>query len=528
MDDDNKEKTDIGSEYNALLERSDELFLILRDMPRYGLRQWQTHFMKTFDVFTKLWKFQHEHRKTLQKEVQLKRYQIGEIASKIGQLYYHYYLYTSDIKYLYEAMDFYSAILSRNYFKLTDNRDNNQRDIKVRCLRYLARYFVIGLLLKDQQLMSTILNSLQNEKNSIPEEISINRDDWNSVLKEGSNFMDLDNIVTIVNAQDEIVYVQQRLVFKQISEAKGLKLRNAVLIGSCEKQLKFSELTIDMFRMIQLIEYLPLKRTEEEIINMSYLSSNPCKHLLYKPLFGQINAFLSAIYKDLPEDGVLMIYISNDETKANTENKKNMFATKQFEKHQKDKFYPEDIAPFTRKPLFIIVDIEKSDVYQSIPSSFHEPQICLMAPTKVPEHVKSKKYGSIFTLFLFEPLFAICQLCRVLKLDEAKWKDCQQMINKVGQASIEMLLEEKIDVIDPFGKLLSDPFLHNIMAHFFLCLFIFRLYKDSQGVSFLPTCSPPIPSNILNHKVLHRYVLDILSILDVRDLFFEHMALPQI
>ena len=47
----------------------------------------------------------------------LKRWEIGEIASKIGQLYYHYYLRTSETNYLFESYIFYDAIRERSYFK---------------------------------------------------------------------------------------------------------------------------------------------------------------------------------------------------------------------------------------------------------------------------------------------------------------------------------------------------------------------------------------------------------------------------
>ena len=39
-----------------------------------------------------LWKFQQEHRQTLEMHGGLRRHHIGETASRIGQLYYHFYL----------------------------------------------------------------------------------------------------------------------------------------------------------------------------------------------------------------------------------------------------------------------------------------------------------------------------------------------------------------------------------------------------------------------------------------------------
>ncbi|GAA5798762.1 hypothetical protein HPULCUR_004168 [Helicostylum pulchrum] len=80
-------------EFQYLLEKSQSLFSGLRDLPNTGShRQWRPYFEKTFEVYTKLWKFQQTHRSILEHKSNygLKRWEVGEIASKIGQLYYHY------------------------------------------------------------------------------------------------------------------------------------------------------------------------------------------------------------------------------------------------------------------------------------------------------------------------------------------------------------------------------------------------------------------------------------------------------
>ena len=46
----------------------------------------------------------------------MERWEVGDIASKIGQLYYNYYLRTSELRFLHEAYVFYEAIRSRAYF----------------------------------------------------------------------------------------------------------------------------------------------------------------------------------------------------------------------------------------------------------------------------------------------------------------------------------------------------------------------------------------------------------------------------
>lgn len=39
-----------------------ELSSAYRDLPQYGHKQWQSYFGRTFDVYTKLWKFQQQNR----------------------------------------------------------------------------------------------------------------------------------------------------------------------------------------------------------------------------------------------------------------------------------------------------------------------------------------------------------------------------------------------------------------------------------------------------------------------------------
>jgi hypothetical protein len=58
----------------------------------------------------------------------LKRWEIGEIASKIGQLYYHYYLKTSETNYLQESFVFYEAIRERNYYKHVDDHKEYEHE----------------------------------------------------------------------------------------------------------------------------------------------------------------------------------------------------------------------------------------------------------------------------------------------------------------------------------------------------------------------------------------------------------------
>ncbi|KAM1350925.1 hypothetical protein PS1_004802 [Malus domestica] len=104
--------------YCSLLHKADKKFSKIRELPYYhrNRHEYDAYFYKVFKVYTQLWKFQQENRQKLV-ESGLRRSEIGEIASRIAQLYLGQYMRTSEASYLSEAYIFYEAILSREYFK---------------------------------------------------------------------------------------------------------------------------------------------------------------------------------------------------------------------------------------------------------------------------------------------------------------------------------------------------------------------------------------------------------------------------
>ena len=78
----------------------------------------------------------------------MERWEIGDIASKIGQLYYNYYLRTSEIRFLHESYVFYEAIRSRAYFAQSATDPN----LAIKQLRYFARFIIICLLLNRREV----------------------------------------------------------------------------------------------------------------------------------------------------------------------------------------------------------------------------------------------------------------------------------------------------------------------------------------------------------------------------------------
>lgn len=151
-----------------------------------------TRFLFTFLLF-QLWKYQQQHRATLENEsvYGLKRWQVGEIASKIGQLYYHYYLRTSETAYLQESYVFYEAIRSRNYFKDVSFLSNPALFVKE--LRYLARFLLVCILSSRRALARKLIQELDarvfDYRNKFADASDIA--EWTTVLAEFGAFINV-------------------------------------------------------------------------------------------------------------------------------------------------------------------------------------------------------------------------------------------------------------------------------------------------------------------------------------------------
>ena len=122
-----------------------------------GAVRYDTYFYKVFKVYTQLWKFQQENRQKLV-EAGLKRWEIGEIASRIAQLYYGQYMRTSDSSYLSESYVFYEAILSREYFKDGLFQDLNLANKQ---LRFFARFLMVSLVWNRREMVHQLVNLLK-------------------------------------------------------------------------------------------------------------------------------------------------------------------------------------------------------------------------------------------------------------------------------------------------------------------------------------------------------------------------------
>lgn len=141
--------------------------------------------------------------------------------------------------------------------------------------------------------------------------------------------------------------------------------------------------------------------------------------------------------------------------------------------------YPGDLYPFTRRPMFIIIDSDNSFVFQHIPRYFGQPLVVLMSPQDVPPAFQGRgsfasnflenlmvlwlsfcvffvcslaaevqHHGSLFTLFLHSPLTALCYICNVGDVPIHHWERCQSYVDHFITEASRLVTRCRIDEID--------------------------------------------------------------------------------
>lgn len=147
--------------FRSLVERADRKFARVRDLPPYtrGPHHFVYH-RKVFKAYTKLWEFQQRHRRELVASG-LRRWEIGELASRIGQLYYGQYMRTGEWRFLLGAYVFYEAILERGYFEKGEAKKSDLA-LRYKELRFVARFLVVALLVNRAEAVRVLAEKLKS------------------------------------------------------------------------------------------------------------------------------------------------------------------------------------------------------------------------------------------------------------------------------------------------------------------------------------------------------------------------------
>ncbi|KAG0187326.1 hypothetical protein DFQ28_006511 [Apophysomyces sp. BC1034] len=411
--------------------------------------------------------------------------------------------------------------------------------LMIKKMRYYARFIVVCLLLNKDDNIRLLISELEGLVDEYAKSFKPpDAKEWQMVLVEITTFMEAEKKLVPISADRTPVTIVHRLPsapnYSREKDVGGqkLKLQEAILVGNYQKQIKFSELTLDMYRMLQSLERQPviykpaakknLKPAEQgasdkkehglgkdEVTKPSGASnatsnaaaaaqadksskqSNPHKYLLYRPSLSQLLVYVSTAYKDTSENAVMLLYLSADGctyTDPRIQGYNGGVSTGQrkptTEKSETSVtpsihcLHPADLVPFTRKPLFLIVDSSSSVAFKTIPNIFDQPIMCLFSPVEYPSSVQDKsEIGSLFTLFLHTPLLGYCSVSDIGNLDQEKWDECVNMVSMMEKKIGDMLLTD-LGVDLHVKRFMTDDFLYTFIVRFVLCGIILRCHSS--------------------------------------------------
>ncbi|XP_010272983.1 PREDICTED: protein SCAI homolog [Nelumbo nucifera] len=593
--------TDVAKTFRDLVESADRKFARVRDVLPYGRGQ-QFYFRKVFKAYTKLWKFQQENRAKLV-ELGLQRWEIGEIASRIGQLYFGQYMRTSESRFLFEAYIFYEAILNRGYFAGTkgSTKDMNLLGLRYKELRFYARFLVVSLLLNRSEMVKVLAERFKalvdDCKATFPE---TNFREWKQVVQEIVRFLKVDTAFTNNRPLRYCVlfesYATSQPHLARFHANRVVRLQDALLMSYHRNEVKFTEFTLDTFRMLQCLEWEPSGSFYQERpaessgngalndqsvasglidINLAAdmtdptLPPNPRKVILHRPSASQLIAVIATICEELPQDSIFLIYLSGSgktgqsiasEMKASrasraSANKKVVSQTREHEKSLPEApncdtgdstkcsrnylclgprgsagsnlLYPGDIIPFTRKPLFLIIDSDNSHAFKAIHGEERgEKAALLLSPLKPAvrnqSNVDFTENGSQFTYFLTDPLQAFCHLVGLSHWGadiDAHNKADSILSSAFSEWEVILCTSTSLDLV--WAQVLSDPFLRRLIVRFIFCRAVLYSFCHSGDVDqYLPDCLPHLPESLSsNSKVVQSSILQLVNTLDVGDCF---------
>ncbi|KAJ6289107.1 hypothetical protein OIU76_024995 [Salix suchowensis] len=543
-----KENDAAAQTFHALVERADRKFGRVRDLPLYGRAPQNHYFQKVFKAYMRLWKYQQENRSKLV-DSGLKRWEIGEIASRIGQLYFNQYMRTSEARFLVEAYVFYEAILERKYF---DARGSGKPkvDVGVRFkeLRFYARFLLVALIFNKVDMVRLLAERIKglvdDSKTNFRE---TNFKEWKLVVQEIFRFMEVDTAFTNVRPLRYCAlfdsHPASRPYLARFHAKKIVKFSDALLTsyhrkrGKCflmfvmlfiDKNGNLVDLSSKSIPVESVYQKHPVESNENgTVIDHSGAASglidinlaadltdptlppNPRKAVLYRPVS---DPFPSGYGNDLRRApsrehcagkaacSNLSQAESSGESRKSSKDKvvSGEYGTEKSSAHEShcngkressdyydnylwlgprgyggsNALYPGDIIPFTRRPLFLIIDSDSSHAFKVLHGAERrEPAALFLSPLKPAfknlSAVDTTHSGSQFTFFLTAPLQAFCQM--------------------VGLTSAD----SDMDFYNDAEEILSIAFSERLILRFIFCRSVLSAFCPLEDEQYMPCLPAP-------------------------------------
>ena len=374
----------------------------------------------------------------------------------MGQLYYHWYIKTSDTKLLFKSFSFYEALLERKYFDILFEDavlSGTQIDYGERLaqkFRFYARFVVVCLCTRNLSFCLKLTKEMEGDlKLNMSEfkgkELLVT---WERFLSATRVFLEEETSIKFQPDLQQPYSFRLKLKTSKHNDARPY-LQEAILVSNSDRQVKVSsDLTLDLYRMLQSCE-----RDEDSRQPANFPLKNPHKYLLCNPTFDVFFLFLASSYKAMEiaksegnvANAILLIYISSLVFTVASPSRpaQILICGKNTQTGPHTAIQQDDIRPYTRKPLALIVDSPGAfSVFNGFKSCFGQPLLVIMAPETQSDMGYGK--GSQLTYFLYAPIHAFCILCSVTSVSSAAWKQGEHILTEINLHA-EMLLRKEGD-----------------------------------------------------------------------------------
>jgi hypothetical protein len=440
-------------------------------------------------------------------------------------------------------------------------------------LRFLARFLTVCLVIGRREMVTRLTSQLKTLLDDCRKTFQeAEYKEWKHAMQEITKFLKADT--PFMNKRplrynfafdippDSLPSVQPDAT--AVTKRNRL-LRDALLTSHYLHEIKFTELTLDTFRMLQCLEWDPCGSFAQQIGSHSNqadtgphktnllqdlkdpsLPPNPHKTILYRPSAAHFLTVLATKCEELPADGILLIYLSaagdaggtsdNYEKIAGSFRNLDISSSSDESRSKKEPrlwlgyranegssyVYPGDLIPFTRRPLFLIIDSCNAHAFKSIHGEEKgETAAMLLSPTlRSPvtpttgsgvDRTRQQNNGNQFTMFLTTPLQAFCFLIgrASYDFDTDKYMEAEKLLS-LSLSELEATLITSAGLHLVWVEALGDPFLRRFLLRFIFCRAVLALFKpNSQNDEFTPTCVPSLPESInpgtqICHSALRR------------------------
>ncbi|KAL0205030.1 hypothetical protein P9112_000337 [Eukaryota sp. TZLM1-RC] len=545
--------------FTDLLAKGQHLFASLSEMPQFSGDAFINRCSACLETYYTLWKLQQSERQALDNNNLLPRSVIGDIASRLAQLFYHRYVRTTDPRHLLHAYTFFAAIHSQKYYS---NIPKDPTTI-TRVFRYYTRFIAVCLLrCTEKQIvmdLTATLTSLISTYSSVLSPCTLV--EWNSLLHEINHFIDslfppnldssarlFDNRITshwvtnslpystIASRRPSLSYCLSPLSnnyitdspqqptpvmthsFPKLSEqskrhGRGLKMGEVVVVGN-KSQARFSELTVDMLRVMTCVERSDYGMTiDDHVIDFDSFRSTMStpRHLLYKPSVGSLLSGISNVTSTLSTSRYLLVYLSADGLDAEKGSINQPMGLKMTCENNPraerfnsqclplDGLYPFDLFSFTRNHLFLVIDSPNAFLFQTLEPKFDSMLMLLLSPKVVhPLLEPLNVQDSVFTLFITSPALAYLRVFD--ENGEGIDNNCLHSIDCCISSALGDVSKNMCQYCDPDDVLVSF-FDDEILRILVLRAILFRqlIVKLNKGVvadEYLPIIKPSVPQRI--------------------------------